>query len=68
VAGESPTGEGGRFAIVVATDRYDDTALPGLVAPMADADALADALGDAMSECLKSRWCVTSRTTWSWNR
>lgn len=34
-----------RLALVVATDRYDDTTLRGLAAPAADAEALADALG-----------------------
>lgn len=37
---------GRRLALVVATDRYEDTTLRGLSAPAADAEALADVLGD----------------------
>lgn len=37
---------GRRLALVVATDRYDDTTLRALSAPAADAEALAEVLGD----------------------
>jgi hypothetical protein len=37
---------GRRLALVVATDRYEDTTLRGLSAPAADAEALANVLGD----------------------
>ena len=37
---------GGRAALVVAIDRYDDASLQELAAPAADAEALREVLGD----------------------